>query len=34
MWTDGLPMLVFWILVAIAVALLVKRMFSRPARDS
>jgi hypothetical protein len=29
MWQDGLPMLVFWILVAIAVALLVHRMFSR-----
>jgi hypothetical protein len=34
MWTDGLPMLLFWLLVAILVALLVKRMFSRPTRDS
>jgi hypothetical protein len=29
MWlNDGLPMLLFWLLVAIAVALLVQRMFS------
>jgi hypothetical protein len=29
MWQDGLPILALWILVAIAVALLVHRMYSR-----
>jgi hypothetical protein len=27
MWTDGLPMLILWILVAISVAFLVQRKF-------